>query len=230
MTTKLRDANLYVASRALPVVKVRDASLYVAVPVAPVAQVRNVSIDVLMDDIRSPSVRTANLTVIGTQVGKLYPNWATPAKANLLAKINAQYGQKFTLALLDIGVPEAFAGGDFNSRVKITPLAGSGYSGSMWMRLNRFSIDTAFIGKSLDAYKVDGTTIHGILSKINTDFGLSLTADEIEDGPYDKAVGRVVLKVKAGSIYYLPGSSAILGPTEIALSFSTTDLSGFEPA
>lgn len=229
MVVKVRDVTAYAAEVDDRAVKVRDVSVYVLQKGEAQNGARNAGLAVLSTDIRGASYRNAHIRVLQDTTSRL-PNWATPGLTAFLAALNSQNKKAYDTSQINIGTPQ-LNGSDptFNSFVPVSAKPGLGYSGTRNIRFNRYDLSVAFSGKDLGPYKVDGgTTVHQILSQINASFGLSLTTAEVEDAPYDKAMGLVQLKIKAGSWYYLPGSTVLLGSQPLV--FATKDLSGFTPA
>lgn len=99
--------------------------------------------------------------------------------------------------------------GSVNTRVQLTAMHSSGYSGSTTIRYGRHELAAAFSSKTVTALspKAD-TTVYGLLNEINSAFGYQLTTSDLVDGPVLAGATSLTLTTATGSYMFLPGTQA----------------------
>lgn len=146
-------------------------------------------------------VRTPNL-----------PNFALSGQAALLAAMNKQYGQAFTLSQVSFGAPQVLVGDqDYNTSTLLTPNRTSGYSGTKTMRYNRVDLALALSGKD-PALPTSGmgTTLWASLPAINTKYALSLTTADVVDRSVTGLSG-ITITAADTSVLFIPGTTVRIG-------------------
>lgn len=159
--------------------------------------------------------------------------------ARLTAMINQDNNNHIAPGVdFTFGVPAAFDGDDGrNTKVTLTPVAGTPYAGPQDIEYWRLGIDA--IGRlpegSVDPVSVPAGafTIHGILTTINTALGLNLTTDEVEEAAYTGGEDTYTLTVLDTSLCWFGSTydfAAYIGDADIPLDevITITSLSGFD--
>lgn len=105
----------------------------------------------------------------------------------------------------------------FNSTVKAYASAQSGLAGSMTFRYNRVPLSR--MGLLSTGFEIGAaTTIYGLLSTISAAAGITLTTDDVEDGPILSMDETVTLRAKSTSWWFLPDSTLVIGKPLTSIS------------
>jgi hypothetical protein len=115
-------------------------------------------------------------------------NYNQPSQQILLDLVNDTNTQNgsllspLTTEQVDIGGPVVLVGDDAgNTSVSLTAIAGSGYSDSVTVKYNRIEMSSIPGALSTVFSRNGSTTLSGLLTEINTRYGLQITQDDIVD-------------------------------------------------
>lgn len=148
------------------------------------------------------------------------PNFGQTAQTSMINALNQQYGISLSASKVAFEAVAALASDpSYNSTINVHVNRQSGYKGIKTLRYNRFTLTTAFNGKTIVALPTLGSTILTSLAAINSQYGLLLAATDVVDAAIDSSASQLTLTAAATSQYYIPGSTFTIG---IALpQFST---------
>lgn len=206
---------------------VRSISAQYIEPDRKPASISGVTAQILTVQNDPGNVRSVSVQYIEIDIIK--PDFTQPAWTTLLAALNKANGTAFTSSQLVVGTPEVWnVDGKFNTRVKVTARRSSGFSGHVLVFYPRWSIDMIVNVKKPGFDFTGKTRVWDMLPQVNTKFNLSLTQDEVMDGPVDAATQSFALVIRDGSMYFVPGSRFYFGdapPLDAVVAVG--DLSGF---
>lgn len=112
------------------------------------------------------------------------------SKKVLLDLINAENVLSLTNAMIDFALPQAdVGGGEKNTSVGITAVAGSGYTGQVVVQYNRVQMSAFVFDQVLEFQKGDATSVKDFIPELNTLLGFNLSDGEYIDAPLDEFTG-----------------------------------------
>jgi hypothetical protein len=167
---------------------------------------RRMTTQVLVRPRDSINLSTVRLQYL--EIDNSAPDYRLVAWPTLLQIINQMNGFAFTSAMLIPGLPEVNTNPLYwNTKLRVTATPLSGFSGSMYVYYQRFPISEPF-SKLAPLLDLTGkNTIYDVLPQLNTNYGLALTSADVEDGPIDQVNKSFTLRAKAGSWFFLEGST-----------------------
>lgn len=157
----------------------------------------------------------------------------------LSALLNARVpGLTLIPTLLTHGVPEVNSTNNRNTKITITGVANSGYTGTATPEYNRVALSVVPGVRDIVFPKGDAVNISELIPEINARFSINLTANDYTDGPLPALTGSAneevefTLTAKAGSLIY--NGSVVLkiagGELDLAVLFADPVLDGLDYA
>lgn len=128
------------------------------------------------------------------------PNLALSLQDALIAAINREYAAGIKTEDFDFGPAQTLTNNQYNTMITLTARPSSGYSGDMSFRYNRIDLALVVYYDPANPVKIveGASSTVGYLAALNTAFGLSLTAADIDDQPLlQDSEGNLMLLVKA---------------------------------
>ncbi|MNZ78399.1 hypothetical protein D3C78_969680 [compost metagenome] len=226
---KVRSSPTYVLLEAEKLSKVRSAEAYALVQESPGTSLRKVQGFTLESPIPDAKIRR----IVGFSLESVTP---TSLFSNLngletlRAAIKKEMGVTVTDALATFGDPQP-AIDSYNTRVVLTAVSTSEYSGTMGIRYNRFPLEEAFKGKNTSQVIGAATSIHGRLAAINAFFGLKLEPRDVVDKALLPDTPGFTLRVASTSYLYVPNSTMVIGVingNDLAIEIDNSQMNGFE--
>lgn len=158
------------------------------------------------------------------------PSFKLEIWPRLLAVINQNNGTTFTDAHLTHGLPKASTVPDtWNTELEITALPASGFSGTMKVFYQRYSIAELFTENFPFLDLAGKVTTHDLLPQLNALLGTLLTPEEVLPIPIDHARNTYTLTITDKSWMFIPGSSyGYHNVRDLALMYPVVDLNGFD--
>jgi len=175
--------------------------------------------------IGSPPVQVGVRSIGGYLIGpaiKSLPKGVTGLQAVLLMIVAKANTVRPTTDFTAVAVEALTNDANYNARVQVKASAASGLKGTKWFRYNRVPISRM----TLDPNNIPlgtATTIYEALSAISAVVGITLTVDDVVDGPISASAYTVELVAKSTSYWFIPGSKVTIGQTLPQFSTLFTD-------
>jgi len=211
MSTNLRSADVYVATKPVPTIEIRKATAYILATVVDPLTIRKVNGYALTTSQDPIDIRRISGYALTDQVKR--PSFALSGIVALLAAINKEKSVSLTLDTVSFANPTVnpTTTDYLNTYIKVSAKRASGYQGDYTFNYHRFLLSEAFEGQTLSLPATVGSTIWATLAAINTKYGLKLEQSDIVNGAIANGATGFTLTVAATSIYYQPGTTVVLG-------------------